>query len=109
MNKFLRANFLKDEEVEGIVEKDLVHNYWNLFKIQRTVSYATITRNFIMRPDLLSLAQYGTMKYWWILLKVNDIDDIWYDFHIGDVIMVPDVQDIEDWLLAVTAQKRRES
>ncbi len=106
MNKFDKSNFLNAIEVDGVIERDLVNNYWNLFRIKRDVSYFTISYEFIYRPDLLSIYLYGTMKYWWILMKVNQIDDIWNDLTVEKIIVVPDYNDYEDWLIEVTAQKR---
>lgn len=109
MNNFKRINFLKQEEVNGIIEQDFVHNYWELFEIKRDIQYYTLSREFLSRPDLLSLYLYGNIKYWWILLKVNEIDDVWNDMSVGDVIQVPDINDINDWLINVIEQKRMES
>jgi hypothetical protein len=109
MNKFKRIKFFKTVEVDGIIEKDLVHNYWNLFHMSRPVNYYLMTRSFIGRPDLLSIFLYGNIKYWWLLLKVNNIDDIWNDMKVGEPIIVPDINDYEDWLLKVVTQQRNES
>jgi len=57
----------------------------------------------------LELVLYGNIKYWWLLLKVNNIDDIWNDMKVGEPIIVPDINDYEDWLLKVVTQQRNES
>jgi len=108
MNKFKRTKFMKSHDVDGNIECDIVDNYWTLFEIKRSVSYYRITWSDVERPDLLSIKLYGAMKYWWILLKVNNIDDIWNDMVVGDIITVPNVNDFEDWLLKVTSSKRSE-
>jgi len=107
MNKFRRTNFYVQEEVDEVLENDLVNNYWDLFKIKREMSFVTIGRTFIARPDLLSLKVYGIVDYWWILCKHNKIDDVWNDMTIGDVIEVPDVQDINDWFSDVLIAKKK--
>lgn len=104
--KFLRTNFQKQEEIDGISEWDLVNNNWDLFEIKRPTNFLTISRSFIQRPDLLSLKLYGKMDYWWIIGKLNGIDDWWNDMSIGQVIRVPDRLDIEDFYLALRRNKK---
>jgi hypothetical protein len=103
MARFNRTNFYKHETVNGVEVCDLLNNYYNqLFQIKRNVQYYTLRFDDVGRPDLLSYKLYdGIIDYWWILLKVNDIGDIWNDMNVGDVIMVPDSLDIEDFYTAV--------
>lgn len=106
MNNFKRSNFLKEVEVDGIIERDFVHNYWDIFEINRDVRYFTLTREFIRRPDLLSVYLYGSTKYWWLILRINNIDDIWNEMEVGTVLTIPDKNDIDDWLIkAIAASK----
>lgn len=105
MSKFNRSNFYNKQIVNGKLENDLIDNYWNYFIIKRPLKQYAISKLFIQRPDLLSLKLYGTMKYWWILAKFNNIDDWWNDIEVGDSIQVPDKSDIDDWYLDVRRQK----
>jgi hypothetical protein len=107
ITKYTRTNFMTDQVVDGILEKDMVDNNWDLFEIKREMTFFTLSRSYTQRPDLLSLKLYGKVDYWWILAKVNNIDDWWNDIEIGDVIEVPDIRDIEDWSSAV--KKRQNS
>lgn len=100
-SKFQRSVFYNKEEVNDVLERDLIMNRFDLFEIKRPASFFTITRTYLGRPELLSLKLYGTMDYWWILAKLNQLDDWWNDIHIGDVIQVPDINDIEDFYLSV--------
>jgi len=107
-NKYRRTNFIQDATVDGILEKDLVDNDWDLFEIKRPMTFFTLGASYIQRPDLLSIKLYGKDNYWWILSKANpDIMDWWNDPKVGDVIKVPDIRDIEDWYTEV--RKRRAS
>jgi hypothetical protein len=106
MSKFRRTLFYDKNEVNGIVENDLVKNYFDLFKIKRPSQYFTLGRSYLQRPDLLSLKLYGTMNYWWIIAKLNKIDDWWNDVEIGAVIQYPDIQDIQDFYLEVRKFKK---
>jgi hypothetical protein len=106
-SKYTRSNFYLKVTVDNNLENDLVSNYWYLFQLKRSYSFVTITHDFIQRPDLLSFALYGTDNLWWILCKVNNIDDIWNDLIIGQIIIVPDINDINDWILAVYTQQNK--
>jgi len=105
-NKYKRTNFMKEEDIEGILEQDMVNNNWELFEIKRPQTFFTISRSYIQRPDLLSLKLYGKMSYWWIIAKHNKIDDWWNDIAVEDVIEVPDIRDIEDWYSAVRIRRK---
>lgn len=106
-NRYRRTNFMSDAVVDGILEKDIIDNDWDLFEIKRPMTFFTLTRSYIQRPDLLSIKIYGRENYWWILSKANpDIMDWWNDLEVGQVIDVPDVRDIEDWYAAVRKRKK---
>lgn len=106
MNKFRRTLFYEQNEIDGIVENDLIKNYFELFKIKRPAKFFKLHRTYIQRPDLLSLKLYGNMNYWWIIAKLNNIDDWWNDIEIGKVIQYPDVQDIQDFYLEVKKYRK---
>jgi len=105
-NKYRRSNFTEEVEVNGVLEQDLLDNNWDLFEIKRPMTFFTVGRSYIGRPDLLSLKLYGKMNYWWILAKANpEVQDWWNDIEVEDVISVPNIRDIEDWYSNV--RKRR--
>lgn len=106
-NKYNRDNFYQANTVNGILEQDILRNYWELFEIKRQMSFFTITRSYIARPDLLSLKMYRSMDYWWIIAKINNIDDWWNDLKVEDIIQVPDLADIEEFYSKVRSAKRR--
>lgn len=106
-NKYRRTNFINQQTVDGILEEDLVDNNWDLFEIKRPLTFFTLTRSYIGRPDLLSLKLFGKIEYWWILAKVNEnIQDWWNDLQVGDVISVPSIADFEDWYAAIRARRK---
>ena len=100
-SRYIRTNFLNKENVDGVQEYDLVMSNFEYFKIQRPMTFYTITGDDIGRPDLLSLRLYSDMNYWWILGEVNGIDDFSNDIVEGDVISVPNKLDIEDFYLKI--------
>ena len=105
-NKYRRTNFTEEVVVDGILEQDLGDNNWDLFEVKRPMTFFTLSRSYIGRPDLLSIKLYGKQTYWWILAKANNIDDFWNDINVGEVIDVPDIRDIEDWYSEVEIRRK---
>lgn len=102
MSRFNRTNFFPTEVVQGINERDIAQNYFNdFFEIRRPMSFYAIESADIARPDNMSIKFYGRMDYWWIVCRVNKIDDVWNDMKPGDIIQVPDVQDINNYFMSV--------
>ena len=50
--------------------------------------FAVISPGYEYRPDLMSNAIYGVSDFWWKLMEVNRIFDI-YDFKAGLNIRIP--------------------
>lgn len=98
-DKFSRVNFFKKHEIDGNVENDLPFNSFNNFKFKRPRTYYTLKQQDVMRPDLISYKAYGTISYWWIILKVNEIDDIFNDMTEGKSIQLPHPVDIDDFYI----------
>jgi len=101
MSKYNREKFMKDYEVNNFLEKDLLSSYWELFKVIRPIRFEMIYRSDIGRPDLCSLRIYNRIDWWWILSKINMINDWYNDVFIGMDLIVPSVEDIEEYYLAV--------
>lgn len=51
--------------------------------------FTVITPGYQYRPDLMSNAIYGVSDFWWKLMEVNGIWDI-YDFKVGINILIPE-------------------
>lgn len=98
LNKFKRTNFLSvKENSSGVLEYDLLSSNWDLFEILTGITYDNIKILDLKRPDMLSYRIYGDSQYWWILCKINNIDDVWNDMNIGDDLIVPSISDIEEF------------
>lgn len=54
-----------------------------------TDRFATITKGFEYRPDLLSNKMYGDPSFWWRIMEVNGLKDI-YEFKTGLNVIIPD-------------------
>lgn len=49
-----------------------------------------ITKGVEYRPDLVSYDVYGIPDFWWRILEVNNMHDIW-DFKTGVTIQLPNL------------------
>lgn len=58
----------------------------------------TITETDVGRPDLISLKLYGTIDYWWMLMRANGISDVFNDLFVGLKIKVVPVNMMDDFL-----------
>lgn len=50
--------------------------------------FTVISSDIEYRPDLLSLKVYGIVDYWWKILEVNEMKDV-FDFKAGVNIRIP--------------------
>ena len=103
-NKYNRTNFMPEVFGGDYLERDMILSQWDLFEIRRPIQFNSIKRQDLMRMDLLSIRLYGTQSLWWLLAKVNSIDDIFNDMSIGMDIIVPHIEDYSEFILAA---KRR--
>lgn len=51
--------------------------------------YTVINKSTEYRPDLVSQDFYGTSIFWWKIMEINNIRDIW-NFKAGLSILVPE-------------------
>ena len=50
--------------------------------------FMVITKGYEYRPDLVSQEMYGVVDFWWRIMEVNNIYDI-FDFKAGVNIRLP--------------------
>jgi len=111
--KFSRNNFFvevnhKISEGVNVKEYDLSSSYFRMFQANKPTRPFQLTKYDANRPDRVSQEAYGIMDYWWIILKFNNVSDVFYEFQEGDIIQIPDVQDIRDFLKKVQKQISRD-
>ena len=99
MGKFNRTNFYQQNLIDGVIENDLAFNGFDNFAFKRPRTYYTIKDEDLYRPDLISLKTLGSIEYWWIILKINNIDDIYNDMFLGKSIQIPSVADCESFYI----------
>ena len=108
INSFRRTNFISLKTLpNGALEYDLLLNNWDLFEINNPIQFNTIQVLDIQRPDYLSARIYRNVDYWWVLCKVNQIDDVWNDMYVGMDIIVPSVTDILEFHNRVRRRMRK--
>lgn len=59
------------------------------YQSSRNDQVAIITPSMEHRPDLVSKEKYGTVDFWWKIMEVNNIKDI-YEFKAGKTIVLPE-------------------
>jgi hypothetical protein len=97
-----RSDFLQTVTAYNVKEKDINNMQWDKFVINRPITYYRVSHADLQRPDLICQKIYNTMQYFWVLMKFNEIDDIWNDITEGDTIMCPSFFDIEQYFSMVT-------
>jgi hypothetical protein len=61
----------------------------NIYKLNNKDVFTLITPKYEYRPDLLSYDFYGTTDFWWKIMEMNNIIDI-FDFKSGLTIRLPE-------------------
>lgn len=88
------SNFYTNNVVDGINEYNLSSINIKDFKFT-SFDYIMVKREEEYRPDLVCYRIYGTIEYWWILLEINDISNIWEDFLEYRVLKYPPISDMQ--------------
>lgn len=97
MDKYNRSNFYKTEVVDSFMERDLLTNTTNIFDNISEYSFYKVKEVDLLRPDLISVNLLGSVSYWWIILKANNIEDVWNDLYAGKILAIPSILDIEKY------------
>jgi len=92
-----RTNFFNIVTVNGFQEYDYLNNTLSNFQMTYPVSYYQTTDADVLRPDLISYKNYGTVSYWWIILYVNDIQSPLTDIVSGAILTIPNILDIYEF------------
>ncbi len=100
MDKFSRSKFLKTVDIEStFAEKDLITNNIADFDFKRPMRFHTVTASEIGRPDMISFKNYNQVNLWWIIGKVNGVEDFFNDLQVGQVLRIPARADIDEMYL----------
>jgi uncharacterized protein YprB with RNaseH-like and TPR domain len=102
MSKYDRTNFLDKVTINGRNEYDLLDCHFDLLQIVRPLYLYECTFDDIGRPDRISRNIYkGDQQYWWIVLKYNNICDVYNEIYVTKRLYAPNEKDIQDWFLKV--------
>lgn len=88
------SNFYTTNVVDGANEYNLSSININDFKFTG-FDYTVVMKSEEYRPDLLCYRIYGTIEYWWILLEINGISNIWDEIVENVIIKYPPVSDMQ--------------
>ena len=89
-----RLNFYSISTTGDERELDFLYNNLTKFKMNYPAGYYLVHEDDLMRPDLISYKLYGTVKYWWLVMMVNGIGDIFTELKVGLTLQIPNVLDI---------------
>ena len=89
-----RTNFYHVETVDATIELDFLHNPLSKFTMEYPPSYYRVNGVDLMRPFLISYKLYGTVRFWWIIMLVNGIDNPLSDMEVGQILKIPSRLDI---------------
>lgn len=92
-----RTKFYKIEILDDVEEFDYLWNSLQNFKVNYRPSYYRVSDGDTYRPDLISYKMYGTVKYWWIIMFINKIDDPFFGLTVGQQLTIPNILDIYEF------------
>ncbi len=86
----------------------------DVFEFTDTPRLFNVTKDFVCRPDKISLIFYGTDEHWWAILRANNIkfgfrasltlrrskdsqfdDNIYSGLYVNAKILIPSLSDIQ--------------
>ena len=82
-------------EYEGMKYKDLMADVIN-HDVDISGSFIMINKEYTARPDLVSLAVYGSEEYADILCKINGISNP-FELNENDIIIIPHIETLMEF------------
>ena len=98
-NKFNRTNFTEQNLLDQVIENDLARNNFINYKFKKPRTFYTVKEEDLLRPDLISLKTLGKQDYWWIIYKLNNINDPFNELFLGKSLQIPDISDVENFYI----------
>jgi len=89
-----RTNFYNVVTVDNTQELDHLWNSLSGFEEKYAPNYYRVEISDLMRPDLISYKNYGTVEFWWVICLVNSISNPLNDLTVGQILSIPAQQDI---------------
>ena len=82
-------------EYDGLKYKDLMADVIN-HDVNISGGFVVINKEYVARPDLVSLAVYQTDEYADILCKINGISNP-FELNENDIIIIPHIETIQEF------------
>ncbi len=95
LDKYSRTRYFPKYNIDGINENDLAFSNFSNYIFKNKFTSYTLTISDVQRPDLISVRNFQKPNYWWIILKLNNICDIWNDLTVGMTLLIPSDTDIQ--------------
>lgn len=92
-----RTRLYTQFRVDETDELDFMYNNLSEFVMRYPVSYYRVDETDILRPDVISYKNYGTVKYWWLVCYVNQIADPFFGITVGQLLKIPNILDVYDF------------
>jgi len=89
-----RTNFYTIVNIGNGPEYDHLHNSLSKFQVFYPLKYYRLAQDDLVRPDLVSYKAYGSVRYWWLIMMINKIGNVFADMEVGDLIKIPNILDI---------------
>jgi len=78
-------------------ELDFMDSNLEKFTMKYLPVYYRVEDIDLMRPDMISFKCYQSVRYWWVIMYLNNIMDCFYDLVVGDLLDIPNQLDIYDF------------
>lgn len=101
IDRYKRSDTYEVVSVNGNLELDFLTSDFREYKFGDDVQKFVVTEEFLKRVDLMSLLVYSQDRLWWVIMKYNNIEDIWNDIKLGDVLQIPSRRDIEEMMVGI--------
>lgn len=90
----------KDSNNKSVYFQDLLVKTWSTWEGNEHINPVVVNEYYVARPDLISLACYGTDKYGDMICKFNGISNP-FELNEGMIICIPPM----DWSTSGTEKK----
>ena len=104
LDKYSRSRYFPKNNIDGINENDLAFSGFSDYVFKDKFKSYTVTQSDLQRPDLISGKIFQKPNYWWIVMKLNNICDIWNDLTVGLTILIPSENDIQGLITFMQAK-----
>lgn len=92
-----RLRFFSKVIVDDKEQLDYLFHSLSNFEMVHDPGFYRIDATDVLRPDLISFKNYGTVNYWWFIMFVNSVFDPLSDLEVGHLLVIPNLLDVYDF------------